>query len=302
MFYSLKDRFRRLNFDYRVRKILHTPPARIVADSPAVILTQLQHKDVRMFLLACKSFMAQVPIAHVHILSDGTLTSEDMACLAQHIPQVSFLQLADVRSPKCPQGACWERLLSIAQLVQQHYVVQLDGDTLALGDISEVAEHIAAARSFTLGTWDDQQIESMETRCSAAKAALTAARPHVQLLAEANFDKFSEYATLRYAKGCAGFAGFARGSFTRERVEALSQEMEAAIGQRWHEWGSEQVMSNIIVSNTPGAAVLPHPKYSSCENLDNYQPAFIHFIGYCRFNKGAYARLGQEMIRRLQAA
>ncbi|HRE15880.1 MAG TPA: hypothetical protein PLW86_02275 [Rhodocyclaceae bacterium] len=302
MFYGLKDRLKRSKFDFQVRDILHTPPARIVANAPAVILTQLQHKDVRMFLLASKSFMAQVPVSHVHILSDGTLTADDMAVLSAHIPQVSFLQLADHRSSLCPQGACWERLLSIAELVKQHYVIQLDGDTLALGDISEVAANVADGAAFTLGTWDDQEIESMATRCVAAKAAMTGANPHVQLLAESSFDQFKDYASLRYVKGCAGFAGFSRGSFTREQVESLSQEMEAAIGRRWHEWGSEQVMSNIVVANIPGARVLPHPKYSSCENLDNYTPAFIHFIGYCRFNKGAYARFGRQVIARLRNA
>jgi len=299
MFYGLKDRLKRLNFDFRVRGILKTPPARFVPDSPAVILTQLQHKDVRMFMLAAKSFMLQVPISHVYIVSDGTLTADDRAVLAEHIPQVSFFELTDFRSSQCPQGACWERLLTIAELVKKHYVIQLDGDTLALGDISEVAANVADGASFTLGTWDDQEIESMATRCTAAKAALTGANPHVQLLSESSFDQLKDYATLHYVKGCAGFAGFAQGSFSREQVESLSQEMEAAIGRRWHEWGSEQVMSNIVVANIPGARVLPHPKYSSCENLDNYTPAFIHFIGYCRFNKGAYARFGQQMIRRL---
>jgi len=302
MFYGLKDRLRRTKFDYQTHDILNTPPARIVADSPAVILTQMQHKDVRMFLLASKSFMAQVPVAHVNIVSDGTLTADDMAILADHIPKVTFFQLEDFRSSQCPQGACWERLLGIAELVKQHYVIQLDGDTLALGDISEVSANIADGSSFALGTWDDQVIERMETRCIEAKAALSGPNPHIQLLSEASFDQLKDYPTLSYVKGCAGFAGFSRGSFSRERVEALSMEMQAAVGPRWREWGSEQVMSNIIVSNVPGARVLPHPKYSSCENLDNYTPAFIHFIGFCRFNKGAYAKFGQQVIRRLQQA
>lgn len=301
MFYSLKDRLKRVTFDYRVRGILHTPPARIVADSPAVILTQLQHKDVRMFLLAAKSFMVQVPVAHVYILNDGTLTPLDRAVLAAHIPQVSFLELENVHSRHCPQGACWERLLSVAELVKTHYVIQLDGDTLTLGDIGEVVANVTQGAAFTLGTTDDQDIEMMETRCTAAKMAVSGGNSHVQLVAESSFDRLQDFGTLRYVRGCAGFAGFAQGSFTREQVESLSQEMEAAIGRRWHEWGSEQVTSNIIVANIPGARVLPHPKYSSCENLGNCTPAFIHFIGYCRFNKGAYAHFGAQVIRGWQS-
>ena len=42
--------------------------------------------------------------------------------------------------------------------------------------------------------------------------------------------------------------GFARQSFTREFVEAISGQMQGAIGAKWSEWGSEQVMSNIVIA------------------------------------------------------
>jgi hypothetical protein len=60
-------------------------------------------------------------------------------------------------------------------------------------------------------------------------------------LPEANFDKLEDFRSLRYVRGCAGFA---RRSFTREFVERISLQMRAAIGDKWAEWGSEQVMSN----------------------------------------------------------
>lgn len=302
MFYGLKDRVKRWKFDHQVREILHTPVARIVADSPAVLLSQLQQKDLRMFLLACKSFMAQVPISHVYVLNDGTLTAADMALLTEHIPQISFLKLDDFRSTVCPHGACWERLLSIAELVKRHYVIQLDSDTLAVGDIGEIRANVEGGIGFTLGTWDDQEIETMRARCEATQAKTSGPNAHVQQVAESNFDKLKQYDSLRYVKGCAGFAGFPQGSFTREFVEEISAEMQAAIGPKWREWGSEQVMSNIVVANIAGATVLPHPKYSSCENLDRDKPAFIHFIGYCRFNNGTYAKRGREIIRALLRA
>lgn len=302
MFYGIRDRLKRGKYDFQVREILRTSPARITVGAPAVILTQLQKKDLRMFLVASKAFMAKVPVSHVYILNDGTLSVAEEEFLAKHIRRVTFLRLEDYRSSVCPQGACWERLLSIAELVKKHYVIQLDSDTLAVGNIDEIHANVEAGIAFTLGTWDDQKIEAMRESCEMAKTKIVGANPHVQQVAESNFEKLKKYNALRYVKGCAGFAGFPQDSFAADFVEEISAEMEAAIGRKWHEWGSEQVMSNIVVSNIPGAVVLPHPKYSSCENLDNYLPAFIHFIGYCRFNKGAYARLSCQVIKGLPGA
>ena len=75
--------------------------------------------------------------------------------------------------------------------------------------------------------------------------------------------------------------------------------MQAAIGAKWSEWGSEQVMSNIVVANIPGAIVLPHPKYADCHKMQSEVTEFIHFIGNCRFDDGNYARLGAQVIARL---
>lgn len=302
MFYGIKDKLKRLKFDFQVRDVLRTPPARISPGSPAVILSQLQHKDLRMFLLASKSFMEQVPVAHVYILDDGSLTADDRAILAEHIPKLDFLVLNDFRSSVCPAGACWERLLSIAEMVKNHYVIQLDGDTLTVGDISEIRANVDNGFAFTLGTWDNQIIQSMRECCEATQAKVVAdPNPHVQYVAETNFDKLKQYDSLQYVKGCAGFTGAPRGAFTREFIEEISSEMEAAIGGKWRQWGSEQVMSNIVIANIPGAVVLPHPKYSSCENLKNGQPAFLHFIGSYRFDNGDYARIGRHIIQRLGA-
>ena len=101
-------------------------------------------------------------------------------------------------------------------------------------------------------------------------------------------------------RGCSGFAGFAARSFSREQVEALSQEMYAALGSKWNMWGSEQFTSNVMVANSPSAVVLPHPKYCACNRVQA-ATAFIHFIGSCRFNDGTYARLARRVIGELES-
>jgi hypothetical protein len=301
MLYRLRDRLRRALFGQHCGGILGTPPVRLQTGGGAAVLSQLQHKDVLLYLLAVKSLGRFLPVGAAHIVDDGSLTLSDRALLRDQVPGVEFIALPEFRSAVCPQGGTWERLLSIAELIKKHYVIQLDSDTLTVATVPEVAQCVAEGRSFTIGTWDRQRIESMTERVAHAKSLPHGDGAHVQVVAEANFDRLHDFATLNYVRGCSGFAGFAPGAFTREFVEDVSRQMTAAIGRRWSEWGSEQVMSNIVVANAPSAMVLPHPKYADCHKMKADQTAFIHFIGSCRFDGGVYARLGRDAIRSLLA-
>jgi hypothetical protein len=83
--------------------------------------------------------------------------------------------------------------------------------------------------------------------------------------------------------------------------------MQAELGKRWEEWGTEQVASNFLVASSPGGFVLPWPKYCCFyDNEDVARSALIHFIGTWRFRGGVYARLGQrvaaELTRQAKAA
>lgn len=304
---SLLDRtvrsFNRMQFERSCRSVLDTPPISTGDAAGTDLVSMLRHADVPMYLAALKSFARYVPINAVHIVDDGTLQPDDRAILAEHAPGVELLDLPDFRSPRCPQGGCWERLLAICALSGKRYVVQLDADTLAVADIPEVREHLAARRSFTIGTWDRQSIDSMEAATQLAKSTLASSgSTHVQLLAEAAFDRLRDFHRLRYVRGCAGFMGFAPGSLDRRRIEEISSEVREAIGPVWDTWGSEQVMANILVANTPDAAVLPHPKYCNCDRIRPGTTAFIHFVGSCRFSSPTYARHTAEVIAELDKA
>jgi hypothetical protein len=299
MFYQLKDRVRRYRFAGACKGVLQTAPAALDASSNLLVLSQVQHKDVLLLLLAVKSFARQVRPRTVCVLNDGSLSANDRAVLREHIPGVNLLELAEFRSAICPRGGTWERLLAIASLVRDHYVIQLDSDTLTIGLIEEVRHCIERQSAFALGTWNNQKIETMRERCETARKLAHQTDSHVQVVAEANLDKLDDFESLRYVRGCSGFAGFARQSFTRELVEAISGQMQAAIGAKWSEWGSEQVMSNIVIANIPNAIVLPHPKYADCHKMQPAVTEFIHFIGSCRFDDGNYARLGAQVIARL---
>jgi len=299
MFYQLKDRVRRYRFAKACKGVLQASPVAPDASSNLVVLSQVQHKDVLLLLLAVKSFARQVRPRTVCVLNDGSLSANDRAVLREHIPGVNLLELAEFRSAICPRGGTWERLLAIASLVRNHYVIQLDSDTLTIGPIEEVRHSIERQSAFALGTWNNQKIETMRERRETARKLAHQTDSHVQVVAEANLDKLDDFESLRYVRGCSGFAGFPRQSFTREFVEAISGQMQAAIGAKWSEWGSEQVMSNVVIANIPKAIVLPHPKYADCHKMQVGVTEFIHFIGSCRFDDGNYARLGAQVIAKL---
>ncbi|MGO9444360.1 MAG: hypothetical protein ACLPXB_06220 [Thiobacillaceae bacterium] len=252
-----------------------------------------------MFLLAVKTLAARVPPGQVHIVNDGSLTVEDQGLLAGHVPGVRIHALEQFRHTGCPVGGTWERLLAIAGFVKEGYVVQLDSDTLTLSDIPEISQCIDSQQGFTIATFDSADFESMETRQARASARLRGSDDHVQIVAEAHFDSLNDFRRMRYVRGCSGFAGFPPGSFDVDYVKDVSRQMAAAIGDKWNEWGSEQVMSNIVVANLSSARVLPHPKYADCLHRHPVDTAFVHFIGTCRFRDGIYAKLAQEKIREL---
>lgn len=299
MFYKLKDKLGRRWFNYRSRAVLRSAPL-ILGDvaSPA-ILSQLQHKDVLMYLTAIKSFAHQLAPSEVHVVDDGSLTEADRELLRRHVPGIRFHDLASCREPGLPRGGCWERLIAIARLSQTRYVIQLDADTLTLAHIDEVTSAARNGQSFSIGTWNGQEIESAIERANAAKRRISGDRPHIQLLAEANFDRLNEAPTLRYVRGCAGFSGFSRGEGKLELIHRLSSQLQTLIGERWLEWGSEQVMSNLVVANQSDAVVLPHPKYCDCGKIRPDETVFIHFIGSCRFVKKTYSNLARLVINTL---
>ena len=72
--------------------------------------------------------------------------------------------------------------------------------------------------------------------------------------------------------------------------------MRTAIGGKWAEWGSEQVMSSIVVADAPGAVLLPHTKDADCQKMTLGETVFIHFIGSCRLKGEAYAKLAAQVI------
>lgn len=286
-------------FNIRCRNVLKTPPVECAADSNVVILTQLYHPDVIMSLLAVKSLARFIQINRFVVVDDG-LTDKDQDRLRHHFSRVDFISTSDVRKRQrvIPSGGTWERLMSIAELNDQNYVIQLDADTLTINRPDEIIDAISQQSCFTLGTPSGRKIVSAT---EAAKYASNFQSAHVQAKTEEILDKTRVFDDPKYVRGCSGFAGFSPGTLSSPKIEQFSSEVSALIGaEKWAEWGSEQVTSNFFVANAAGARVLPVETYPFwAPDVSWEQSRLIHFFGTYRFHGGAYARLGRQLIQEL---
>lgn len=294
MFTSLRIRLPKKWFDLNARPILHTAPIKCDGGRNLVFLSQLHHPDVLMYLVAAKSFARFIQPREFVIVDDGLL-ARDRDLLQRHFERIRFLSSRSVDAGVCPRGGCWERLLSISDINGSDYVVQLDADTVTLNEPTEVIEHIDAGRSFTLGTPGGESIVSTE---ETSRIASTWTSSHVQVLSERAMVDLPRHLGDRYVHGCAGFTGFRPGSLPRIKIDEFSGEMSKLLGTaKWSEWGSEQVTSNFLVANDPGAAVLPIDRYPFWKaGKDISSAALVHFFGTHRFEEGRYIKSAKQVI------
>jgi len=83
----------------------------------------------------------------------------------------------------------------------------------------------------------------------------------------------------------------------RAAAEAFSFEAEALVGVRWQEWGTEQVTSNYVIGNEPGAQLLRYDHYTNYWNAPWDEDArFVHFVGAYRYANGAYLRATRQAL------
>ena len=297
-FYRLRVAFLRTRLKWATRSIFATPPIASPQGGP-VLLTMVSHDDLGMYLMAAKSFLSALGAGDPHVLDDGTLTAKDRVTLAHHLPGVTIHEMAPIDTGRCPRGGCWERLSLVLTLARDRYVIQMDSDTLTTASVEEVHRAIEANRAFTLGTRSGGL--EFKTLVESAGFVRDLSSQHVQVAAEHSLGDLAGAGERRYVRGSAGFAGFAAGGFSFTDLEKFSLEMEAALGGRWREWGTEQISSNYVVANTPGSLVLPWPRYACFSpELPLEQVAFLHFIGPTRYLAGTYIRLGRELIRQLR--
>ncbi|WP_213803910.1 hypothetical protein [Granulicella sp. dw_53] len=303
MFFRARRALQRARFNFQCRALLDTPPLHADTGVPRVALvSMICHGEVIMYLLAVKTFCRKLGRnPSIVLLDDGSLTKDDYAAIAHHLPEATIVHISKIAKADCPTGSCWERLLLISDLVQDSYVIQIDSDTLTLNSIPEINDCISSNRSFTL--MGDRSFPEIESMTSASARSKGNTNHMVQAVCERSFDQLPESVSLNYVRGNAGFAGFASGSFDRQRVEFFSNLMRRIAKEKWDEWGSEQVTSSLLIANTKGAYALSFPKYLSYwahPDVDYTQASFIHFIGPHRYDNGFYLKSAKKMIALLK--
>ena len=304
---TLADRalrkWRELHFNHTLRAVLAARPVRAIDDA-VIIFSMIGTRVLLPYLVAAKSLHARLGRGRFAILDDGTLTAADKAVLEIHLdrPDIRAISAADVGD--CPRGGCWERLLTLLEMRRDHYVIQLDSDTVTLGPVDEIGQAIDQRRDFTLRGEADSAWLPLE-RFGADYAELPP-DTHVQVKIEALLPQVAAAAggLSHYVRGCAGFAGFAPGGRGRALADAFSASAATHLGpQVWAQWGSEQVMSNLYVANEGEPLLLPYARYLNFWNEPiTDQAAFVHFVGTYRYHRGAYAAAAREAIAALIAA
>lgn len=294
-------------FHYRsARRILNTGPIQ-PQDDGLVIFSMIGSQVLLPYLIAVKSLHFRLGMGRLMIMDDGTLTSNDRHILHDQCGAPEIIHISDVSTGDCPEGGTWERLLAILDARANNYVIQLDSDTVTVGDVPEIRSAIAENKSFLLlGGPDGEEhgIQPLPAYVRHRYPQGPIAEPaHVQMLVESRYRSYPNAEQHRYVRGCSGFTGFALGGPSdRETATTFSRNASTLVGDdAWSRWGSEQVTSNFLLANEPGTRILPYKRYLNYwkQEIDD-EARFLHFVGTHRYSDSAYHRQSLRAIEAIQ--
>ena len=250
-----------------------------------------------LFLSAAATFTQYVPFKRISIIDDGSLTQGDYGILQKYIPDCDLVAINDIDTGACPRGGTWERLIFCLNMANDHYVVQLDADTLTTAPIPEVTSAIANNQSFILGTVRCNQLVTLKEAHDFISHVKSDA---VQIRAELVLAEACINLPDLYIRGCSAFAGFMQGLDSTELVQEFSQRLQKSLGDYWQKWGSEQVASNYILANSC-PVILRSPNYINLNpEADPLHASFVHFIGNHRFHAGTYKKMLKKYFSETQ--
>ena len=296
MLYRVRREIDLRRFSRKIAGILETKPL-CVANAPLAVVSMVANRDVPMYVAAIKSFYPKLGGGKIVAIVDRDMPSALRDTLRHHIDGIELAILEDIPAGTCQRGGTWERLLFCLDRSECEYTIQLDADTLCVSEeVNEVVACVRANRAFTMADGFTRQ-----PLLEAAAMAEATPSDYIGIVAERAFARYPGHEQLYYIRGSSGFAGFAKGGFTRTQMDSFHQEMEKLVGEkRWREWGSEQCGSNWAVANSPDPIVLPYPEYGSFNGrVLRHRAKLFHFIGRYRFQEDYFARRTQELIAAL---
>lgn len=300
MFYRYRRWLKTYRFDWQIAGILNTPPMRVVA-APWSIVSMVADSDVRMYLLAIKSFYARIGRGQIVAIVDRDAAATTRSVLSEHLPGIEFVVLEDIDTGRCQRGGTWERLCYVLDRSEHEYVIQVDCDTLPLRhDLDEILACANSNRPFAMAGSEGWGLRTMRESALEAKQMES---DHICIVTERLFDRFPAPDTTWYVRGSSGLAGFSKGGFKRSGIEEFHDILQPLLGERWREWGTEQCGSNFALANSPDPLVLECPLYRSYDpEYDPSNSKFLHFIGTARFTNGFFAERGKINIAELSSA
>lgn len=291
MFYRIRKRLNNWLFFQQTRRILQTRPIEC-KPGPLAIVSMVRRSDLQFYLLAVKSLYRRIGMGSVVVIADRDLDEASRSVLRRHVQPIEFVEIDSIDPGRCQRGGTWERLLYCLERSRREFVIQIDSDVLCTGNVTELNECIASNTSFCLS--DGMQVKPLAAWKEDGEASPSR---HIVVEFERRGAELPDAEAVKYVRASSGFAGFARGCSERAAIEEFHENAKNVFGQRWLEWGSEQIGSNFAIANSPACLPLPWPKYSnymggelSCEN------SLLHFLGTWRFQQGHYARLANREI------
>jgi len=288
-----RDYFRR-KYEHVMRMVGATRPLER-GNVPFMLLSMVQQRDVQSYILAVKSFARFANPERIVIICDPSINERDRSVFRQHVPHVELRRAEEFTHPALPRGGTWERLFAISEFVSDHYVVQLDADTLTVQPVPEVLHAIGNGCGFVLGEKSDTCLLAL-TETSRNALPFLGVGSHVQDRSEAAMADLGLPEDACYVRGCSGFTGFPRSDKMRQTLVDFSGRMADRLGADWKRWGTEQVTSNYLVANAWNTVVLPFPKYGTPDSA-TADTAFFHFIGSMRFINNKYEAMSRRAIR-----
>ena len=296
---KLKREYYKWRYLRAARKISGTKPLS-QGGLPFILLSMVQKRDVVPYLVAVKSFAQQANPLRIVVICDPSIDANDRQTFQQHVPHIELRDASEYTDPRTPKGGTWERLVAIATYVKESYVVQLDSDTVTVKPIPEVVDAAIAGTAFVLGGEPTAKIGTLVATSQMTRGD-TGRHTHIQDLVEQKMAGLDRPDGEKYVRGCSGFTGFPQSQTMLQKCFDYSTEMRELVGDRWSEWGTEQVTSNYLAANAKGTEVLPFLRYGT-PDCSTPEMVFFHFIGYTRYVDTKYETTSRQAIHAYQVA
>ncbi|PCI59903.1 MAG: hypothetical protein COB37_10690 [Kordiimonadales bacterium] len=298
---SLNHRFNTWLLSKKCRRVLKVAAIK-TTDDPLVFVSQLRHSDLLPYLVAIKSIYRTFKKGGVIVLSDGSLTSKDKQILREQIQGIDIRDISDVDLCGLQSGGTWERLVTLVQESQKRYAIQVDADLITTQEVSEIFQLWQDNISFALANPNSPGKLTFRGMADWIKEQGLTHIQHVTIVSELALGLMENGSDQFYQRTTSAFAGIAKGGAKLTDLIAFSKEMESTIGDKWYEWGSEQVGSNYIVANAPNSIELDTRFYmNNGPDIDLTDAKLIHFFGTYRFYQKRYFGIIEKILADLQS-